>query len=228
MLRLVWRLIRLAVLLLVLGVALYFSHGLLLTPIGRYLVTADPLEKSDWIVVLAGAPYLTAPEAARLYHEGWAPAIIVTNQPRPPGQEELLRLGVPAKDGQEITREILSGLRVPGEAVKTLPDRSDGTVEELQAVRRFLSSQSARALIVVTAKPHSTRARRVCAAEMPAAVRCGVRPASGDPYDPSRWWTYRRTLAEVVYQYAALAYDVTRAWWSGFSTSAVPPAVTIR
>ena len=229
MLRLIWRLVRLAVVLLVLGVGFYFFHGALLAPLGRYLVTADPLEKSDLIVVLAGAPYLTAPEAARLYHEGWAPAILLTNQPRPRGQEELIRLGVPVHDGQEITRSLLSALRVPPEAVRTLPDRSDGTIEELRAVRRFLAGHSARTLILVTPKVQSTRVRRICVAELGPDVQCGSRPAAGDPYDPGRWWSSRRDGAEVVSEYVALACGLGRTWWSGLAgRSAVPPPVTIR
>jgi uncharacterized SAM-binding protein YcdF (DUF218 family) len=228
MLRLLWRIARLTVVLLVLGVGLYFFHGLLLAPIGRYLVSTDPLEKSDWIVILADAPYLTAPEAARLYHEGWAPAILLNNQPRPHGQEELLRLGVPVKDSQAIARELLAALRVPAEAIKALPDRSDGTVEELQAVRRFLGGLPARALLLVTPKAHSTRTRRICVLELGPATRCGSRPAGGDPFDPDRWWTYRRDVAEVAYEYAALAYDLGRAWWSGLGERSGPPPVTIR
>jgi uncharacterized SAM-binding protein YcdF (DUF218 family) len=229
MLRLIWRLVRLAIVLLVLGVGFYFFHGVLLAPVGRFLVTADPLEKSDLILVLAGAPYLTASEAARRYHEGWAPLILLTNQPRPRGQEELIRLGVPVHDDQAIAQSLLSALRVPPEAARALPDRSDGTIEELQAVRRFLAVHSARSLILVTPKAQSTRARRICLAELGPDVGCGSRPAAGDPFDPGRWWSYRRDVAEVVYEYAALAYDLGRMWWSNLAgRSAVPPPVTIR
>ncbi len=228
MLRLLWRVLRLTVLLLALGVGVYFFHGPLLAPIGRHLVATDPLEPSDWIVVLAGSPYLSAAEAARLYHERWAPAILLTNQPRPRGQDDLLRLGVPVKDSQETARGLLGALRVPAEAVKTLPDRSGTMVDELQAVRRFLAGHAIRGVILVPSKVQSARARRLCQAELGPTTRCTIRPPAGDSYDPTRWWMDREDVAAVVQEYAALITDMSRSWWRSVGTQSVPPAVTIR
>jgi hypothetical protein len=44
---------------------------------GRFLQHEDPLQKSDAILVLAGARVERALEAVDLYKEGWAPLIIV-------------------------------------------------------------------------------------------------------------------------------------------------------
>ena len=60
----------------------------LLAYAGRYLITQDPLVKADMALVLSGQPYLCVPEAARLYHEGLTPKILLINEPRPAGQEE--------------------------------------------------------------------------------------------------------------------------------------------
>jgi len=93
MIRLMWRLVRALAALLVLGGALYLGGPYLLAHAGRYLIAEDPVTKGDMAVVLSGQPYLCVPEAARLYHERLATKILLFNAPRPPGQEDLLRVG---------------------------------------------------------------------------------------------------------------------------------------
>ena len=229
MIRLLWKCVCLALMLGVLGVGFYFFHGVMLRPVGRHLIAADPLEKADYLVLLAGAPYLTAPEAARLYHEGWAPAILITNQPRPPGQDALLRLGVPVKDRQEVAKDILAALRVPAQAVHPLPVRSSDVRDELVAVRQFLAGRASRAVIVITPKRQSGRAKHLCTEALAPAIVCRSRPAGDDPFDPAHWWSDWRQVGDVASEYAALAVDLGRTWWQRFlSPAAVPPAVTIR
>jgi hypothetical protein len=121
-----WRLVRARVTVLVLGGALYLGGPYLLTHAGRYLITQDPLVKADMALVLSGQPYLCVPEAARLYHEGLVPKILLVNEPRPPGQDDLLRLGIRYPDGLEISLQLLEALRVPREAILTIPERADG------------------------------------------------------------------------------------------------------
>ena len=144
MIRLMWRLVRALVTVLVLGGALYLGGPYLRTHAGRYLITQDPLVKADMALVLSGQPYLRVPEAARLYHERLIPKIPLVNEPRPPGQEDLLRLGTRYPDGLEISLPLLEALRVPREAVLTIPERADSLQAEADMVSLFLSGRSAR------------------------------------------------------------------------------------
>ncbi len=229
MIRLIWRLVRFTLVLGVLGVGLYFFHGVILRPVGNALIAADRLDKADYLLLLAGAPYLTAAEGARLYHEGWAPAVLLTNQPRPAGQDSLLRLGVPVKDSQEAAREVLIALRVPAEAVHAVPGRSADVGDELGAVRQFLTGRTARTIILVTTKIHSARAKRLCTEVLGPAVSCTTRPAADDPFDPAHWWAERQSIEQVVGAYAGWIYDLSGALWRrAVSPGVIPPAVTIR
>ena len=105
---------------------MYLGGPYLLTHAGQYLITQDPLVKADMALVLSGQPHLCVPEAARLYHEGLVPKILLVNEPRPPGQDDLLRLGIRYPDGLEISLQLLEALRVPREAILTIPERADG------------------------------------------------------------------------------------------------------
>jgi len=143
------RIVRALVTVLVLGSVLYLGGPYFLTFAGRYLITQDPLVKADMALVLSGQPYLRVPEAARLYHERLIPKILLVNEPRPPGQEDLLRLGIRYPDDLEISLQILEALRVPREAIVTIPERADNTQAEADMVSGFISARSVRTLIII-------------------------------------------------------------------------------
>ncbi len=230
MLRLIWRLVRLLVVGLVLVLGLYLGGPFLLTAVGRYLITQHPLAKADLILVLSGQNFLRVPEAARLYHEGFAPKILLTNEPKVRGQEELVRLGIRVPDSQENALTILEALRVPRSAILTISDRPNSTRAEMQTVARFLKSHPVRALILVTSKSHSTRAYKIFAGGLPHDIHLIMHPVPRDPFDPTRWWHDRTDSKAVLHEYQAMAdYWRLRLWGAiaaEFTTS--PPPVTVR
>jgi uncharacterized SAM-binding protein YcdF (DUF218 family) len=229
-LRLIWRLFRLLLMLMLLGAGLYLGGPFLLRALGHYLITAHPLGKADLVVVLAGEPFLCAPEAARIYHEGLAPAILLTNRPRPRGQEDLLRLGMRYPDAQEISLELLAALRVPKQATHVLRERAESVREEMQAVSRFLAGRSVRTLIVITPKAHSTRVHKIFAAGLGLGTLLLMRPVPSDPFDPDRWWKNSEDVRQVLLEYEAFL-EVWRMEIWGMTrgeASPVPPPVMVR
>ncbi len=230
MLRLIWRLGRLLVVVLVLSVGLYFGSPYLLMAVGRYLVTEHPLAKADLILVLSGQTVLRVPEAARIYHEGFAPKILLTKEPTPRGTEELLRLGIRFPDSQETALTILEALRVPRSAILTVQERADSTRSEMLTVVRFLKSHPVKRLIIVTNKSHTTRADKIFATGLEPGIQLIVHPVPNDPYDPTRWWQDRADAKDVLHEYQALAdfWQLRlRAMVVG-QFRMVPPPVTVR
>lgn len=226
--RLLWWLLRWLVLGTLLAAGVYFGGPYLLHGAGRYLVSADPLAKTDLVLVLAGHPFLTVPEAARLYHEGFAPRILLTNPPREPGQEELLRVGLKYPSEQELARKLLEELRVPREAILELAERTPTLPAEIQAVAGFLRARSERSLIAVTAKAKSTRTRMLLRPALRSGLALRMHPAPGDPYDPSRWWTEPRDRRLVGEEAVGLL-----AYWTKSAADFVwgqssPPQITVR
>jgi uncharacterized SAM-binding protein YcdF (DUF218 family) len=229
-LRLTWRLFRLLLVLMFLGLGLYLGGPFLLRALGHYLITSHPLVKADLVVVLSGEPFLCVPEAARIYHEGLAPEILLPNRSRPRGQEDLFRLGIRYPDAQEISLTLLEALRVPKQAVHTLEERSDSTQMEMRAVSRFLASRPVRTLIVVTSKAHSTRAYKIFAAGLGHKIRVLMRPVPADPLDPDRWWEDRQDLQQVLHEYEALLDVWRQEIWrmARGEASRVPPPIEVR
>ena len=230
MLHLIWRLVRLLLTLSLLGAGLYLGGPYLLRALGHYLITAHPTAKADLVLVLSGEPFLCVPEAARIYHEGLTPSILLTNEPRPRGQEDLLRLGIRFPDAQEISLHLLEALRVPKQAIHILEERADGTQDEMRAVSRFLASRSVRTLIVVTSKAHSSRAYKIFSAGLGPKVRVLMRPVPSDPFDPDRWWKDRQDRRQVFHEYASFLDLWRHELWGMVrgEAAAIPPPVTVR
>lgn len=230
MLRLIWRLFRLLMVLLVLGLGFYIGSPYLLTALGRYLIVEQPLVKADIILALSGEPYLRIPEAARVYHEGFAPTILLTHGRNERGTDDLLRVGIRISGEQESSVKLLEDLRIPRKAILTLEERSDDTRAEMQVVARFLKGHPARTVVIVTSKAHTRRAYRIFSAGLGPGIRLIMHPVGSDPFDPSRWWHERTDIQSVFHEYVGLADEWRRWLWGAMlgQVSAVPPAVTVR
>ena len=181
-----WRLGRFLVGMIVLGFGFYFASPYLLAMVGQYLVTEQPLAKTDLILVLSGQIPLRVPEAARIYHERYAPKILVTNELKERGLEDLLRLGIRIPDRQEMAIGLLEELHVPRGDILTIQERSDSTRSEMQTVARFQRSHPVKSMIIVTSKSHTTRAYKIFSTGLGPGVRLIMHPVPSDPFDPAR------------------------------------------
>jgi len=147
----VLRFLVLAVCFLLVSCALLLAlRGFWLPAVGRFLVCADPLQPADAIVVLAGGSPQRVAHGVKLFQAGYAPWLIVTNQPlNTPGIRvpyvELMR-----------TEAIWQG--VPEEHILMAPEIVRTTYEEALAVRRLAEERGFHALIIVTDPFHTRRA----------------------------------------------------------------------
>jgi len=226
----IWRLGRLVLVGVVLAVGLYFGSPYLLAGMGRYLVTEHPLGKADMILVLSGEPYLRVPEGARLYHQGLGPKVLLTNEPKARGLDDLLRSGIRFPDNQEVSLAILEALRVPRGAILTIQERSNSTRAEAESVSRFLKSHPVRKLIIVTSKSHTTRAHKIFSNGLGSGIQLIMHPVSSDPFEPTRWWQDRLNAKQVLHEYQALIDFWQLSLWKAAvgEVTASPPPVTVR
>lgn len=201
----VGKLIRWLIVLPFLGLLLYFGHPYLLRGIGRYLVTEDPLQKADAIAILAGdGGAARTLEAVRIYQDGYAPRIILTNQVLPKGYEALARMGIKAPEERDVQWMVLKAMRVPRPAVLEVQERADSTRGEMLYLTRFLVQHRIRSAILVTSRSHSTRARKIMTRASAGRIAIISRPTRYDTFDPDGWWRSRRDAKEVLAEYEKL------------------------
>jgi uncharacterized SAM-binding protein YcdF (DUF218 family) len=167
------------------------------TGLARWLVVADPLTHAQAIVVLGGHLPFRAMEAASLYRQGWAPEVWLTRSSSPAEEGALARLGIRVLGEEHYNRQVLERLGVPTDAIRSLREGAQNTVEEVQLVARELKQVGGGRIILVTSKAHSRRVRATWHALVGDAPHAVVRYATEDSYDPARWWRHTRDALAV-------------------------------
>jgi uncharacterized SAM-binding protein YcdF (DUF218 family) len=186
------RVIRVTIGLLLLAGATFFPFA------GRYLVYEDPLQKSDVIVVLAGARVERWLEAVELYRGGWAPQILISPGRLESAEVQLHSMGIRFPSDAELARTAMLQLKVPAAAVETLPGSLDNTADEAAAVHQLAAPRHLSRVIVVTSKYHTRRARFAFLREFAGSnVEILMRASRFDTSTPERWWTKRADLRYV-------------------------------
>jgi len=159
---------------------------------GRFLQHEDPLQKSDAILVLAGARVERALEAVDLYKEGWAPLIIVSGGRVEAAEAALQQRGIGLPREGDAVRVVMGQLGVPASAIVQPPDSVDNTGQEANMLRAMAQERHWRRVIIVTSKYHTRRTgfafRR--GLEGTGAVPI-VRASRYDASDPAHWWRRR-------------------------------------
>jgi len=188
-----------------LSTALYALSTTILTAIGDQLVHADALERADAIVVLAPLVERLV-EAADVYKQGYAPAVVLTRENRDAAEQMLIDRGV-IRPREEERRGILIALGVAADAIVILDPFIASTAEEAGAVSDWARRQNVRKLIVVTSSFHTARARLSlmrAVADRPIAII--MRPAAMSRFHSDTWWRSRDTLRDGFLEWQKLLY----------------------
>lgn len=119
------------------------------------LTVHDTLAQSDAIVLLAGNHKERAPAAAMLYHDGYAPLVILTNDGTFSSWSTKYNRNLYQI---EWTAEELIKLGVPREKIIKLPFYGSATIFDALAVKRYLFKSGLKKIIVVTSDYHTRRA----------------------------------------------------------------------
>lgn len=170
----------------------------------RALVVREELERADALVVMSGsADYAErAAEAVRLFREGRAPVILLTDDgQRGPWSDEEQRNPF----FHERTRAELRRAGVPDEAVLLLAGTVTGTREESALLRQEADARGLRSLLVVTSAYHTRRALRTLRAAFDGSgVRLGMEPAGEAP--GALWWLGATGWRNVAGEYFKTVY----------------------
>ncbi|HXM50518.1 MAG TPA: YdcF family protein, partial [Pyrinomonadaceae bacterium] len=174
----------------------------------QLLIVKSDLATADAIVVMSGsATYLERADwAARLYREGRAPVVILTN--------DSLISGWDRKEERnpyfhELAARELRLLGVPESKIQVVSDIALGTYEESLGVRDYAGAHQLKRLLVVTSAYHTRRTlwslRHACEG---SGIEIGIDspPPGWQTPAPSRWWWRRWGWKVVAGEYVKLIY----------------------
>ena len=172
----------------------------------RALIVSQGPASADAIAVLAGsATYLERADwAAKLFAEGRAPRILLTNDGLVGGwsvSEQRNPLLV------ERTVEELKRQGVPLEKIEIVPGLVANTYEEVVRLRDYAGERGWRSILIVTSAYHSRRALWVAGRVM-HEVSVGIDPVAPGAQSPAPavWWLYQLGWRMVPGEYAKLVY----------------------
>ena len=180
--------------------------------VASFLIVEDSLKPAAAIVALGGQAPFRQIEAARLYHAGWAPLVFVVQEGPSDEAEALRELGIQVVPEWELSRQVLLRRGVPASAIIVPKEKSSGTLEELQAAYAALEQKDA-PVILVTSKYHTRRTQLTWHYVTGGRSQAIVRAASGDPFDPERWWQQRSFVLSVVREYLGLSITMRGFRW---------------
>lgn len=174
---------------------------------GSWLVREDPLARSQAIVVLSGGLPDRALAAAKVYRDGFAPEVWLTQPLQPGAAMEELKL--PYAGEEQYSRMVLIEQGVPQRAIRTLQPRILNTADELKAVAESLEQSSDKnspaTAIIVTSKAHTRRVRSIWnKVSAGHRARLLVRATPEDAFDPQHWWRTTNDALSVVREYLGL------------------------
>ena len=180
--------------------------------LGAWLVVEDPLQKADAIFVLGGTMFERPLEAVDLYHEGWAPRMLLMRQIADFGEAELEQRGVTFQREIDVQVDVLTKLGVPRQAIVILPPQNS-TRDEADALLDAAVTNHWARVIVVTSKQHTRRARLVIARRLAGTnSRVIMRASRYDHADVDAWWRHRSTLRFTLFESQRLI-----AYWLGIA-----------
>lgn len=174
----------------------------------RLLILRAELPQADAIVVLGGSSTYVerASVAARIFKEGRAPKIILTNDGQQSGwsNEERRNPFFVERAAKELET---SG--VPVEKIEILPQLVTSTYEEAVLLREYATAHQLRSVLIVTSAYHTRRAlwtlRRAFEG---SGVELGIEspPAGWQTPSPATWWLHLRGWRLVAGEYVKLVF----------------------
>lgn len=174
----------------------------------RWLVVDSRPERAAALVVLGGSStYEERTDlAARLFKEGFAPVVLLTDDGRRGGWSQAEQRN---PFFVERAASALETAGVPAANVETLKPRTSSTFEEARLLRDYVKARGLDSLLVVTSGYHSRRARwtfeRVFRDTGVRVNVVAVEPGRQTPA-PALWWLSPRGWRVVALEYLKLAF----------------------
>jgi uncharacterized SAM-binding protein YcdF (DUF218 family) len=181
-------------------------------PVLRYagwaLVVNEPVAPADIIVVSLDSGGAGALQAADLVQSGIATRVAVFTDPPSGEDQEFIRRGLPYEDASARQIRQLRWLGVKD--VVQIARTEVGTEGEGQVLPPWCDQHKIRSIVLVAARDHSRRLRRVLNRVMKGrSTRVTVQPARYSDFDPDRWWETRDGIRTEIVELQKLFLEVT-------------------
>jgi len=179
-------------LLLLLGLLYLGLRGL-----GAFLITGDPLERGDAVVVLGGGGEHRVEEAVRLVQERYGLWLIVTE----PGEV------VPGEGpGSQVFRRVAILAGISPDVILITEKTAANTYQEAEAVLHTMEKHQLKSVIVVTDPFHTQRTRMIFRSVFAGSgMTVRVHPVPNHWYRSTTWFFHLEGWNQTFREYVKMA-----------------------
>lgn len=162
----------------------------ILTSAAEVWIVQGDLDKADAILVLGGGNQTRPFEAARLYHEGYAPKILLTDIEHLPTD----KLGLSLSETEWEKRTLLKK-GVPATAIEVIGHQVSSTYDEALVTKRWIEANHAKRILIPTDPFHTRRVEwLVRKVSKGTGVVIDVQPVPALNYKADNWWLHEEGL----------------------------------
>lgn len=173
-----------------------FPPTQVLTNLGKFIIHADPMEKVDAIVVLSGGGLPRLKEAAEIYKENKGGFVVLT---------ETGIITDKYGDLSQIEKTQLTEMGVQSRYILITETHVDTTTDEALVVRRLVSKNGFKSIIVVTDTFHTMRTYMIFQDTFKGRdTKIVVRPVRDDWYTAATWWKSLHGWQVTIQEYSKL------------------------
>lgn len=167
-------------------------------------IVNQTLSKADVIVVLGGGPDTRPFEAARLFHLGLAPKILLMN-PRP---SPSVQLGLYPSE-PDIARGIFTHSNIPAANIVVISETVTNSYDEAIALRNWAKTNRVKSAIIPTDIFHTRRVRWLYSKQLKATgIRVEIEAVPVHQYSANDWWRHEDGI--IAFQNEVLKYAYYR------------------
>src|SRR3989338_11303428 len=184
--------------------------------VGQFLVLRDQVRESDSLVLLRGEDFFKMNKAIDLHRKGYAKRIIICTLPVQDGelwdyyQFKNRILGGDEISPKEFIKRALRFLGLEENApVEIIEAEVSSTYDEAVAIRRWMTQQGLKSMLLVTEEYHSRRALMIFQLVF-RGTGIAIYPVvvNNPQYEPRFWWRHEDDVKRVLEEYVSLVFNL--------------------
>ena len=174
----------------------FYKHESILTNYAKFFTISNATLGGDVIVVLSGNKFTRIPHALKLYEEGYAPEILLTDE-----KKRSIRFAHLLPNNEMIAQAMIEelGLTAPFSIIQSQKGGATSTFDEAYDLLKLSEKKNYRHLILVTDAFHSRRAYHAFQTVFEETeINIEMSAASNKIFNENNWWTSDQGISAYV------------------------------
>ena len=174
----------------------FYKHESILTAYAKFFTVNNAKPGADALVVLSGGKFTRIPHALKLYEEGYAPEILLTDE-----KKRSIRFAHLLPKNEMIAKAMIEelGLTVPISIIQSQKGGATSTFDEAYDLLKLSEKKKYRHLILVTDAFHSRRAYQAFQTVFDeTGINIEMSAASNKIFNENNWWTSDQGISAYV------------------------------